>query len=87
MDPTFYGMSTINLSATKEGATDGNTSFTVLRGFKDKDAFLKYYNKTKTYMEIAPKKLSIDDLLANQTQYASNTYGFRITIVVAQRRW
>ena len=39
MDPTFYGMSTITLNATKEGATDGSTSFKVLRGFKDKEAF------------------------------------------------
>ncbi len=84
MDPTFYGMSTINLSASKEGATDGSTSFKVLRGFKDKDSFLKYYNKTKTYIEISPKKTSIADLLANQTQYASNTYGFRITAIVVE---
>ena len=84
MDPTFYGMSTITLNATKEGATDGSTSFKVLRGFKDKEAFLKYYNNTKTYMEISPKKLSVADLLANQAQYASNTYGFRVTIVVAE---
>ncbi len=83
-DPSFYGMSVITLNAAKEGAEDGSTQFTVIKGFKDKDSFLKHYNKTKSYFEIAPKKLSIADLLANQTQYATNNYGFRITAIVVE---
>ncbi len=83
-DPSFYGMSVISLDAKKEGAEDGSTKFTVIKGFKDKESFLKHYNKNKSYLEISPKKLSIADLLANQTQYASNNYGFRITAIVVE---
>ncbi|MBQ1820695.1 MAG: hypothetical protein II117_03725 [Clostridia bacterium] len=84
MGAEYYGASVITLRAEKENMEPAQRRFRIIKGFKDKDAFLKYYNKTKTYMEIAPKKLSIDDLLANQTQYASNTYGFRIIIVVVE---
>jgi hypothetical protein len=83
-DPSFYGMSVISLDAKKEGADDGSTKFTVIKGFKDKESFLKHYNKTKSYLEISPKKLSIADLLANETQYATNNYGFRITASVVE---
>ncbi len=83
MDPAFYGMSSITLNATKEGAESDNKSFTVTRGFADKEAFLKYYRKTKTYMEV-PKNIKIEELLANQAQYATNTYGIRITATVVE---
>jgi hypothetical protein len=83
MDSAFFGMSVITLDAAKEGAESGSTKFTVVKGFADKDAFLKYYNKTKTYIEI-PKNIKIDELLANQTQYASNAYGIRITATVGE---
>lgn len=80
----FYGMSTIKLDAVKEGAENGSTEFVVLRGFADKEAFVKHYLKTKTYLEITPKKTQIADLLANQAQYATNAYGFRISASVVE---
>lgn len=83
MDTSFYGMSTITLNAEKEGAESGSTKFTVTRGFADKETFLKYYNKTKSYHEI-PKAITIQELLANTAQYASNAYGFRITATVVE---
>ncbi len=88
MDSNFYGMSTITLNAVKEGAESGSTKFTVVKGFADKKAFLKYYNKTKTYFEIVPKstkgKLTIKEMLDNVSQYATNGYGFRITAKVVE---
>ena len=83
MDAGFYGMSAITLDAVKEGAENGSTKFTVTRGFADKESFLKYYNKTKSYLEI-PAKIKLEDLLSNQAQYASNSYGFRITATVVE---
>lgn len=82
-DPSFYGMSVITLNAEKEGAESGSTKFTITKGFADKDAFLKFYNSKHNYLEI-PKKITIDVLLANQTQYASNDYGFRLTAAVVE---
>lgn len=82
-DASFYGMSVITLEAKKEGAESGTAKFTITKGFKDKDAFVKFYNKTKTYLEL-PKHATIPQLLANQAQYATNTYGFRISAQVVE---
>lgn len=82
-DNSFYGMSSITLEASKEGAESASTKFTITKGFKDKDAFVKFYNKTKTYLEL-PKHATIPQLLANEAQYASNTYGFRISAQVVE---
>ena len=88
MDPGFYGMSAITLNAEKEGAENGSTRFTVVKGFADKKAFLKYYNKTKTYIEVVPKttknKITIKEMLDGITQYATNGYGFRVTAKVVE---
>ena len=89
MDAAFYGMSTITLDAQKEGAENGSTKFTVTKGFADKDAFIKFYGKTKTYLEVNPKpsktnQITITDMLANPAQYASNGYGYRITAKVVE---
>ncbi len=83
MDGSFYGMSVITLNAEKEGAESGSTKFTVTRGFADKEAFVKHYVSKHTYLEI-PSKIKLDELLANQSQYASNEYGFRITATVVE---
>lgn len=82
-DASFYGMSVITLDAQKEGAESASTKFTITKGFKDKDAFVKFYNKTKTYIEL-PKHASIPQLLSNQSQYATNAYGFRIEGTVVE---
>lgn len=82
-DASFYGMSSITIEATKEGAESGTAKFTITKGFKDKDAFVKFYNKTKTYLEL-PKHATIQQLLANEAQYATNTYGFRISAQVVE---
>ena len=82
-EESFYGMSVITLNAEKEGAESGSTKFTVIKGFADKDAFLKFYNGKHSYLEI-PSKISLDVLLANQAQYANNDYGFRITATVVE---
>ena len=81
-EESFYGTSVITLNADgKEiGADNGSTSFRILKVWADKDAFVKYYTKTKTYIQ-TPK---IDDLLANESQYASNTYGYRIAARVVE---
>lgn len=83
MEDSFYGMSVITLNAEKEGAESGSTKFTVTKGFADKSAFVKFYVNKHNYLEI-PSKIKIDDLLANQAQYASNEYGFRITATVVE---
>ena len=83
MDPSFYGVSTITLDATKEGAEDGSTKFVVSRAYKDKEEFVKAYNKTKTYKEIN-SSITIDELLANPTVYATNNYGYRIIATVQE---
>ena len=79
MDPSFYGMSTITLTATKEGADDGTETFVVTRSYADKNAFIKALN----YMEI-PKHITIQEMLANPTQFATNAYGFRVTATVSE---
>ena len=83
MENSFYGMSVITLNAEKEGAESGSTKFTVTKGFADKQAFVKFYVNKHNYLEI-PSKIKLDDLLANQAQYASNEYGFRITATVVE---
>lgn len=82
-DASFYGMSTITLDASKEGADSATAKFTIKKGFADKEAFVKFYNKTKTYIEL-PKHATIQQLLANQAQYATNGYGFRISAQVVE---
>lgn len=82
-DASFFGMSTITIEAKKEGADSATTKCTITKGFKDKEAFVKFYNKTKTYIEL-PKHGSIPELLANQSQYATNAYGFRIEGTVVE---
>ena len=77
---TFYGTSVITLSAEKEGAESASTQFKVLRAWSDRDTFRKHYIKNKTYLEV-PK---IDDLLANISLYATNTYGYRISAKVVE---
>ena len=75
MDSTFYGVSTITLNATKEGAEDGSTTFVVSRAYADKDAFIKAYGKK--YKEVN-RGITIPELLADLGTYATNNYGFRI---------
>ncbi|MBR4905819.1 MAG: hypothetical protein IKZ44_03110 [Clostridia bacterium] len=84
-EDSFYGISVITLNAdgTEIGAENGSTKFTVTKGFKDKDTFVKYYTGKHNYLEI-PKKIELNTLLANQAQYASNEYGFRITASVVE---
>jgi len=82
-DASFFGMSTITIDAKKEGADSATTKFTITKGFKDKESFVKFYNKTKTYIEM-PKHGTIPQLLANQAQYATNAYGFRIEGTVVE---
>lgn len=82
-EDSFYGMSVITLNAEKEGAESGSTKFTITKGFADKDAFLKFYNSKHSYLEI-PSKITLDVLLANQGQYATNDYGFRLTATVVE---
>ena len=81
--PDFYGISRITMNASKEGADDGSTSFVVSRSYKDKDEFIKAYNKNKCYKEVNGK-ITIADMLANQSVYATGNYGFRITATVAE---
>ena len=75
MDSSFYGVSTITLNATKEGAEDGSTTFVVSRSYADKDAFIKAYGKK--YKEVN-RGITIPELLADLGTYATNNYGFRI---------
>ena len=87
MDPSFYGTSSITLEAVKEGAEPGSTKFTVMRGLSDKNEFVKHYLKSKTYREVKEKgdnAISIAELLANPTQYATSDYGIRITATVVE---
>ncbi len=75
MDSSFYGISTITLNATKEGAEDGSTTFVVSRSYADKDAFIKAYGKK--YKEIN-RHITMSEILADLGTYAGNNYGFRI---------
>jgi len=87
MDPTFYGMSVITLNAVKEGCEDGSVQFTVLKGHADKQAFVSYYLKNKTYREVkqsGDNAISIAELIANPTQYAGSAYGIRLTGTVVE---
>ena len=88
MDTAFYGISTITLDATKEGAEDGSTTFVVSRAYKDYDEFKKAYRKAGGYREIngSDKKvtISIPEMLANPTVYATNNYGYRIFATVQE---
>lgn len=75
MDSSFYGISTITLNGSKEGAEDGSTTFVVSRSYADKDAFIKAYGKK--YKEVN-RGITMQELLADLGTYAGNTYGFRI---------
>ncbi len=77
MDASFYGISTITLTGTKEGAEDGSTTFVVSRSYADKDAFVKAYSKTKTYKQVN-YDITMTELLSNLGTYASSSYGYRI---------
>ncbi len=79
MDSSFYGISTITLTGTKEGAEDGSTTFVVSRSYADKDAFIKAYGKK--YKEIN-RGITMQELLADLGTYAGNNYGFRIIATV-----
>ena len=83
MEPGFYGLSVITLTADGKqiGAEDGSTKIRVFRGFADNKAFTSYYKKN--YFEI-PADLSVSDLLANPSQYSGNTIGIRISAVVGE---
>lgn len=79
MDTSFYGISTITLTGTKEGAEDGSTTFVVSRSYKDKDAFIKAYSKK--YKEVN-SHITMQEILADLGTYAGNEYGFRIIATV-----
>ncbi len=79
MDNSFYGISTITLTGTKEGAEDGSTTFVVSRSYKDKDAFIKAYSKK--YKEVN-SHITMQEILADLGTYAGNEYGFRIIATV-----
>ena len=81
MDPSFYGVSKITVEAEKEDAESGSISFYVYRPYSSKDDFTKGYNKTKTYKEIGTKN-PISTIVAQESTYASPSWGFRITASV-----
>lgn len=83
MDPAFYGISKITMNASKEDAEDGTLTFVVSRSYKDKDEFVKAYNKAKSYKEVN-NTITVAELLANQPVYATNNYGFRVSASVAE---
>lgn len=83
MDTDFYGISTITLNATKEGAEDGSTTFIVSRAHADKDTFVKWYNKGSKYIEIN-RKTMLTEILASLDTYSGNEYGFRLTGTVSE---
>ena len=79
MDSSFYGISTITLNATKEGAEDGSTTFVVSRSYADNKAFIKAYGKK--YKEVN-RGITMQEILADLNTYAGNDYGFRIIATV-----
>ena len=78
-DSSFRGMTKAKIVAEK-GSMKNFAEVVILRGFEAKDEFTKYYNKTKSYIEIP--KTPIADILGNLTEYANGKYGFRITATV-----
>lgn len=81
LDSSFYGISKITIDAEKEDAENGSLTFMVYRTYADRQAFVKGYNKTKSYKEIGSSKkyLTIPSLMANVGTYATADYGFRLT--------
>ncbi len=81
MDSSFYGVSHIKINAEKEDAESGSTSCMVFRTYTDNKKFVAGYKKN--YKEIG-SSLAVSALLANQSTYASNDYGFRVRAKVAE---
>lgn len=81
LDSSFYGVSNITIDAEKEDAENGSLTFMVYRTYVDRQAFVKGYNKTRSYKEIGSSKkyLTISSLMANVGTYATAEYGFRLT--------
>ncbi len=86
LDSSFYGVANITIDAEKEDAENGSLTFMVYRTYADRQAFVKGYNKTKSYKEIGSSKkyLTISSLMANVGTYATADYGFRITAKVVE---
>lgn len=86
LDSTFYGIANITINAEKEDAEDGSLTFKIYRTYADRQAFVKGYNKTKSYKEIGSSKkyLTISSLMANSATYAGADYGFRLTAKVVE---
>ncbi len=83
-DSDYFGTAFITLSAEKDGTEPASLRFRIVRGFRDKDAFVKQYYADKHYLEINPNGMSLSDLLANSETYAGYDYGFRITATVVE---
>lgn len=83
-DSDFSGVSFITLSAEKDGAEPASLRFRIVRGFADKDAFVKHYLADERYLEIHPNGMSLSDLLDAPETYAGFDYGFRITATVVE---
>ncbi len=78
IDASFYGISTITLHASKDGAEDAYTSCIVSRSLADRKAFLDWYSKNKKYVEIG-NGVPLSKYLASLDTYKGNAYGFRLT--------
>ena len=83
-DANFFGMSNVKIDASKEGAEDGSIQFRITKGFANLDAYKNYYIKTKKNYKEVRKDFKIADLLNNQSLYATNEYGIRITASVVE---
>ena len=82
MDVKFYGTAMITLNAEKEDAESGSTQFYVYRMYDDRKAFNKGYGSNYKEVGTGSKNLTISAMLAQQSTYATNNYGFRITAKV-----
>ncbi len=51
-DKNYYGIASITIHAKKEGFEEGETTCYVYRMYKDRQAAIKGYNKTKSYHEV-----------------------------------
>lgn len=80
-DSSFRGMTKAEIVAEKDGLQN-TAEFVILRGFEDKTAFVKYYNKK--YIEINYNDKEIANILGNLTEYAGGKYGFRLTATVEE---
>ena len=82
--PDFYGISKITLTARKQQKdvlVEDSLTFSVIRAYKDKDTFVKTYQKSKTYKQVNIDT-TIAELQANLATYATNNYGYRLSAVV-----